>query len=242
MNIGAAVGSNSIRCAAADAGSPADDHRRTAIAIATRIRKPTFRIDRNMTILQDGYAKYATLVISLLGRGAQLDRNIFTERDAVNAQSEINSRRTNGDNDKIRNGGMTLGGTEYPKPDQPIARLAKYIPAEALSLYLALAGIADSASTAPQNGQWWFYALAATTIVFNVLYLRILWHVSRWSQIAISCLALVVYAVATGGPLVQTIPVYTPLAGTIALTVMTAFLAFFQPPEPLGAEHGAGAI
>jgi hypothetical protein len=126
-----------------------------------------------------------------------------------------------------------MGGTGDVKADRAIERLAKFIPAEALSLYMALAGIAASTTIEDVAKPYWLAGLLVVSIVFNVLYLRRFWRVTRPSQIGVSSAALLVYALATGGPLIQSVPYYSPAAAAIALAIVTAFLAFFEPPEPL---------
>jgi len=181
-----------------------------------------------------------------------MDRNITTARDAT----AINQRRSQakaGTPTVVLEGfeagartvvleGVEAEATQAPeqetKPDNAVTRLAKYIPAEALSAYLTLAGLAamavpETATPTPEQVaemRYWLLGTLVVTVVFNVLYLSRIWRVERKSQILTSCVALVVYALATGGPLVQSLhlpPVLTPFA----VAVVTLFLAFFQPPE-----------
>ncbi|NEH49590.1 hypothetical protein GR210_12435 [Rhizobium leguminosarum] len=167
-----------------------------------------------------------------------MDRNIITVSDAnmvnrITREADSEWRKTY--NVPARTGKQ--GENEGPplrnvKADETLARLVKFIPAEALSLYLALSGIAFSDGRSAQESLYWLVALLVIAALFNALYLSLLWKVKRISQIAISTLALFVYAIAANGPLVQALHV-DPRFSTLALTILTAFLCFFEPPEDL---------
>jgi hypothetical protein len=171
-----------------------------------------------------------------------MNRNVITTTDAANARSRISQvskqsvPATDGASntiDKTRD--ITLGGgidTDV-RPDKWFERLAKFIPAEALSLYLALAGIIPEEHTKNRQGLFWLCAVLGVCLLFNALYLSLIWKVARGTQIAISCVAVVTYAFSTGGALVSNLSFYQPWIGTLVLIVVTAFLAFFTPPTPL---------
>lgn len=162
-----------------------------------------------------------------------MDRNIVTKAQAIRENREALERRRQQQKAEDRaNDQLVLGGDETTKQDAPVTKLAKYIPGEALSLYLALAGVAAGAQLAEGSGPTWFAALIALVVVFNILYLRRIWRVKRWSQILVSTVSLVVYAFGTGGALVETLSFYKPTLAAFAVIATTAFLAFFDPPEP----------
>jgi hypothetical protein len=52
-----------------------------------------------------------------------------------------------------------------------------------------------------------------------------------WTQIGISCGAFIVWVVATGGPLVMSLPFYKPIFGSLLLITYTAFVAYIIPQE-----------
>jgi hypothetical protein len=124
-----------------------------------------------------------------------------------------------------------------PSPDSWNQRLLKFIPGEAMGLYLAIdraiytAGGLQTADKKNLLALWLALGLLAA-IVFNVLYLKLIWRVARASQIAISTLALVAYVYATGG-VFQPLGWAEPTAQMLVVIVVAAFLVFFKPPEPL---------
>jgi len=70
-----------------------------------------------------------------------------------------------------------------PSPDTWYQRLAKYIPAEALSLYLGLDRALQSANLGDQGLVISLGIALEITMLFNVLYLRRIWKVARLSKI-----------------------------------------------------------
>src|SRR5262245_5366052 len=111
------------------------------------------------------------------------DRNVISPRDI---SATIAKRQTN-DVRAPRSATAGNGETTVPPPDRWSQKLLKYIPAEALSLYLALDGAIKSGSDNPVPYLW---AALAVTLVFNALYLWRIWNVERYTQIGISCGAL----------------------------------------------------
>lgn len=82
------------------------------------------------------------------------------------------------------------------------------------------------------NLPYWAAGIILLSVLFNVLYLKRVWKISRSSQIAVSTVALLVYIFATGGELISSVPGYSGIVASFALVVVTAFLAFFEPPGP----------
>ena len=66
-----------------------------------------------------------------------------------------------------------------PSPDTWYQRPAKYIPAEALSLYLGLDRGLQSANIGNQGLVISLGVVRVITMLFNVLYLRRIWKVAR---------------------------------------------------------------
>jgi hypothetical protein len=177
-----------------------------------------------------------------------MDRNIITKSDAINIRKrirEINEpdSRTPGRTDQEAPLGGGSGNTDQEtplgggsgadvKPDAWFQRLAKYIPAEALGLYFTLAGLVGVDDLQGNRGIMILVTVVMVCIVFNTLYLRRLWKVSRWGQISISGAALLAYAFASGGALIQQLPFYEPRIGTFVVVLASAFMAFIDPPSP----------
>ena len=118
-----------------------------------------------------------------------------------------------------------------PTPDKWYEQLVKYIPGEAISLYLAIEGVIKSAQMAGNELRFWLAFDLIICTIFAWAYLQRVWNVSRKSQIAVSTVALVAYVFALGG-IFATFSFYHAWQGTIALVVTTAFLTLYPPPGP----------
>lgn len=169
-----------------------------------------------------------------------MDRNIITTDDAARARKAAFKRIHKPTSAGSRPDAMASrpgepepmdGGLDIDtKPDQWFQRLAKYVPSEAIGLYLALAGLI-STNEVERYGLLALAALVGVCLVFNTLFLRRLWKVQRWSQVIVSHVALLTFVFATGGVLVQQLWFYGPRTATAALVLTTAFLTFFEPPS-----------
>lgn len=120
-----------------------------------------------------------------------------------------------------------------PKDEYP-DRLRKYIPTEAVSFWIAVSGMIQSANdNVPKVGLLWFFFVIGLVFTFG-------WTRRRttepqkppaWTQIWLSCGAFVVWVVATGSPLVASLPFYQPLYGSLLLITYTTVVAFVIPSE-----------
>lgn len=174
-----------------------------------------------------------------------MGRDILTVRDVVRIRDRAMAERTALDaapSEPLRKklGGAAVDGAAappVPSPDSWNQRLLKFIPGEAMGLYLALdraiytAGGLQAPDKKNQLAFWLAVGLLVAAI-FNVLYLKLIWRVARASQIAISTVALVAYVYATGG-VFQPLGWAEPTAQMLVVIVIAAFLVFFKPPEPL---------
>ena len=165
-----------------------------------------------------------------------MNRNIVTIDDAIAARRKVETENAVRSGTPLRKGEPAPMGGGHGRqhtdirPDDWLQRLAKYIPSEAIGLYLAIAGVIPRSDATGGNGLWWLGAVLLVSLLFNTLFLRRIWQVQRWFQIAVSNVALLVYAFAAGGTLIQQLPFYRESFGTLALVVTTAFLAFVSPP------------
>ena len=158
-----------------------------------------------------------------------MNRNIIWEKDVAHARA------------KAAAGSRASGAPPPPDPDSRSERLLKFIPGEAIGLYLFLESAIKAAATPPESSgsgiisanekQILLWISLGVALVFNWLYLLRVWKVQRSSQRLISCVALVVYVFAGGGAF-ATYAWYKPLYGTLALAIAGAFLIF--APEPPG--------
>ncbi len=116
-------------------------------------------------------------------------------------------------------------GVDQPNPAE---KLVKYFPTEAFALYAALeplCGVTFNGTTFKVT-LWISLALA---LIFCALFLRRFWAIVLKRQIAISCVALVLYVAALGGPF-ATIDGYKSGYALIAAVLMSAFIVFVKAP------------
>ncbi|MFK8184518.1 MAG: hypothetical protein AB8B99_14180 [Phormidesmis sp.] len=119
-------------------------------------------------------------------------------------------------------------------PDGYADRILKYIPTEAVGFWLAVSGMIQSAGESiPKLGLLWLFFVIGMVFTFG-------WtrqqtkrpgQKTAWTQIGISCVAFVVWVLASGGPLTDAWPGYEPLYGSLLLVTYTAAIGFVVPPE-----------
>ena len=131
-------------------------------------------------------------------------------------------------------GEMPSPTTEVPRPDSWNQRLLKFIPGEAIGLYLALDRAVHSVGELQGDAQrfklaFWLAVVLAISALFNVLYLRLVWRVQRYTQISASTLALAAYVYAVGGAF-EPVGLADPAVQMIVVILVATFLVFFKPP------------
>jgi hypothetical protein len=175
-----------------------------------------------------------------------LNRNIITKQDVALAKAGP-PERTN--EDQVHD--EPLAPPKPPEADSWYQRVLKYMPGEAVGLYLFLDNLCKLEFPLPDKSKYetaealaaaftavhedqrpWLGAALAVALVFNWLYLWRIWKVQRVWQLVISCAALIIYVFAIGG-VFATYSCYRPALGIGALAVGAAFLAFVEPPGPL---------
>lgn len=111
---------------------------------------------------------------------------------------------------------------EKAKPDDYKERILKFIPAEVVTLYLLVYGLAKAAEDQiPFEVISW--VLFGVGIFGTILHLWRIAKVSDWSQILISTVAFVVWVFALGGPFLQ-LPWYNSIYGALLLPIYTFFI------------------
>ena len=111
---------------------------------------------------------------------------------------------------------------EKVKPDDYKERILKFIPAEVVTLYLFLYGLAKATEDEiPFEVISW--VLFGVGIFGTILHLWRIAKVSAWSQILISTRAFVVWVFALGGPFLQ-LPWYNSVYGALLLPIYTFFI------------------
>ncbi len=119
-------------------------------------------------------------------------------------------------------------------PDEYPDRLRKYIPTEAVSFWLFVSGVIQSTGDdVPKVAILWllFVIGVVGTFAWTRYQTKEPKKKTAWTQILISCIAFIVWVIATGGPLLQAIPFYQPVYGTLLLAIYTFFVPLIIPPE-----------
>jgi hypothetical protein len=114
-----------------------------------------------------------------------------------------------------------------PKPDTWNDRIVKFIPVEAVGMYLALDGLIRSGNSDPMSRRIMLAIALGVSLLFTVVYLKKIQKIRRQSQIAVSIVALIAWVFALGGCF-QTFAFYSPWQGTAVLIVVTTFLGLFE--------------
>ncbi len=129
---------------------------------------------------------------------------------------------------------LQSGAKSTAQPDDYAERLLKYIPTEAVGLWLTLDGAIQSAdNNVPKIPLLWFVFVIC--LVFTFFWIRQRTKEPKkptaWTQILISCGAFVVWVFATGGPFAASWEFYRPLYGALLLPIYTVAVGFIIPPE-----------
>jgi hypothetical protein len=119
-------------------------------------------------------------------------------------------------------------GVPAPPADGYLSRLAKYIPAEVVGLYLFVTGVI------PQNAgeaaaQWVVFAACC---VLTVVYM---WYVTRreggkplWLQVVLATVAFPIWVFAIGGPF-KMLAWYQPWIASVVLAFATVVFGMVKP-------------
>jgi hypothetical protein len=130
--------------------------------------------------------------------------------------------------DPVYKQNLATGVGTVPEIDKYLDRLLKYIPAEAVGLWIAAKTIITKGSNIPAQKLLWI--CFAVGIIFTFLWTfkltKKVGHKPAWIQIFISMGAFAVWVLATGAPFAMN-PVYSSLI----LLVCVSGIAFFEPQE-----------
>jgi hypothetical protein len=173
----------------------------------------------------------------------RMSRDIVTTRDAALANvGQVAPSRGGGL-------GIAMGESRHNvvEPDSWYKRLMKYIPGEAVGLYVTLDRIAAAQTAADSTAisssiankptyDWvqigWLTAALLVAVVFNIIYLLRIWKLQRRVQIVVSTVALVAYVYSTGG-VFAALGVAPPKVQAFVLIATAALLTLFEPPGQL---------
>jgi hypothetical protein len=116
--------------------------------------------------------------------------------------------------------------------DDYLARLAKYIPAEIIGLYLTTAGVVPRESNGnPKCTALW--VVFGINFAFVPLYFYFVTQSDNkkplWAQIILASAAFPVWVFAIGGPFVC-LHWYQPWIASITLAFVTVAIGFYKPP------------
>jgi hypothetical protein len=114
------------------------------------------------------------------------------------------------------------GGGAPQIPDEYLSKVIKLIPAEVVSLYVALAGIIGAAGQ-NVNIPLLFWIVFIVCLVGTPLYLMRITKVSNLLQIGITTVAFAVWVFALGGPFAL-LSWYQPIYGALLLPIFTFFI------------------
>ncbi len=122
------------------------------------------------------------------------------------------------------------GGAPAPTTDDYLSRLAKYIPAEIVGLFLFVTGVIPE-TPGPSNttAQWVVFAVCC---VLTFVYM---WHATRreggkalWPQVILATIAFPVWVFAIGGPF-KGFAWYQSWIAALALGFTTVVFGMFEP-------------
>jgi hypothetical protein len=129
------------------------------------------------------------------------------------------------------------GGVTVPSEDDYLTKVVKYVPVEILATYLLMAGVVDSNVTSKHDHAIWLGSLLAGILLLTIPYDLQVLKIVRWSQIAMSLVALAVYVFALGGWFATT-SWYHQWYASIVVPVFALLIAILKlpalPPDPNG--------
>lgn len=126
-----------------------------------------------------------------------------------------------------------LQGKTNPPVDKYPDRLMKYIPTEAIGFWLAVSGIIQSAGEdIPKTPLLWVFFVLGVLLTFAWIFKQTQKpkKPTAWTQIGISCVAFVVWVLATGEPF-SSLSFYRPVYGSLLLVTYTSLVTLVVPPE-----------
>lgn len=122
------------------------------------------------------------------------------------------------------------GGAPAPTADGYLSRLAKYIPAEIVGLYLFVTGVIPQTGSEPNWLALW--VVFAACLVLTFVYM---WHMTRqeggkplWPQIVLATIAFPIWVFAIGGPF-KAFAWYESWIASIILAFATVVFGMIRP-------------
>ena len=137
------------------------------------------------------------------------DRNIITKSSTV----PLHSKASEG---YLAN--QDVANNKQQDADNYLNALIKIIPAEIVSVYLALVPLVGTLNVKYEDNisvlLWWNWSLVLILMTATPFYLTKLWKIKDTSQVVMSCTALLIWIYCIGGPF-KLYSWYEPILGTI---------------------------
>ena len=119
------------------------------------------------------------------------------------------------------------GSSPAPTPDDYGSRILKYIPAEVVTVYIAVQGIITAADPAGPNATILWIAFGIL-LALTPVYLWRITHVTKAPQLVIATVAFAVWVFALGGPFAF-LPWYQAVYGAVLLPLFTFIVGIIIP-------------
>lgn len=114
-------------------------------------------------------------------------------------------------------------------PDDYLARLLKYIPAEVVTLYVSATGIVPAVAANRTKILWVIFAFCAVaTPLYMIFSTREKGRAPLWMQVVLATIAFPVWAYALGGVFTST-PGYEPYISSLLLMAVTFLFGLIKP-------------
>lgn len=126
-----------------------------------------------------------------------------------------------------KGGTIASNGRRQREPDNWAARLAKEIPADVITVYLASVGIIRGINNSSEQNIF-YWVVFAFLLVITPFYQWRIKKITKWQQIVLSTGALAIWVFSLGGPFTQ-FTWYSSSLGTLVLLLYTLVLAVAKP-------------
>jgi branched-subunit amino acid transport protein AzlD len=133
--------------------------------------------------------------------------------------------------DDLPKDALRLGDAKSSEADDYLGRLANYIPAEIVALY-----VATSNAVQPKNEKHLCIALLVVFLINFLLVPVYFWFATTregekplWPQIVLATIAFPVWVFAIGGPFTSCFGWYERWMGSIVLAFVTVVFGFYKP-------------
>ncbi len=143
-----------------------------------------------------------------------MPRQIITEAEIVKSRSKL------------------LGADEPPapipdKPDDYSTRMLKFIPAEVVTVYLALDSLLRTTTDPKINIPLLWWGIFLLLLILTPVYLWRIQNVTKTTQLIITTISFAIWVFSLGGPFALQ-PWYSPFYGALLLPLYTFIIPLFK--------------